>query len=177
VILVTGFGPFPGVELNPTAGVVRAIHGRRLAGHTVVGRVLPVAWRRGPAETIAVARRSGAALVVGLGVATRRDRVEVERQAVRMVDRLPDADGSDSLGLEGPECVAATLDVDQLARALAAGTSSDAGRYVCNAWLYQVTLGLDVPVGFVHVPRAGIAVDRLLRGLTAIAPPVGFAVD
>jgi pyroglutamyl-peptidase len=33
-----------------------------------------------------------------------------------------------------------------------AALSTTAGTYVCNALLYRAAVGLDVPVGFVHLP-------------------------
>ncbi len=61
------------------------------------------------------------------------------------------------------------MDVERLAAALGAGVSTDAGRYVCNAWLYQVAAALpDRLVGFVHVPPAGVELARLLAGVASL---------
>lgn len=172
MILVTGFGAFPGVVDNPTATLVRAVDGRSVRGRPVIGRVLPVAYERGPDEAVATARSAGAALVVGLGVAVGRERVAVEARAVRVCEG-PDVDGwCPEVPGDGPEVVRSTLDVPALAAALGADVSHDAGRYVCNAWLYRVTRALDVPVGFVHVPPAGLHPERLLTGLRALLPDV-----
>lgn len=167
-VLVTGFSSFPGVDDNPTAHVARAVDGQRTAHVEVVGRVLPVAWERGPQAAIDAAREVEAQWVVGLGVAVTRSVVCVERRAVCVGNGSPDVDGACDAGLEGPEVVAATLDCARLAEALGAELSDDAGTYVCNAWLYRVTRALDVPVGFVHVPAEGIDVERLLRGLDSL---------
>lgn len=167
-VLLTGFGPFGAVVDNPSAAAARAIDGWRLRGHTVITRVLPVSYARGPSETVALARGCGCALVVGLGVASTRREVEVERYAVRRGDTAADVDGACWDPVAGPARVTASLDVAGLATALRAEVSEDAGRYVCNAWLYEVTLGLDVPVGFVHMPPGGIEVRRLVRGLSAL---------
>ena len=134
----------------------------------VVGRVLPVSWQAGPDAASEAARQVGAQLVVGLGVAMQRGRVEVETVAVCQSDAKPDVDGVCDGGLEGPAEVRATLDCERLADALGAELSRDAGRYVCNAWLYRVTRALDVPVGFVHVPASGMTAERLLRGLASL---------
>ena len=167
-ILVTGFGPFPGVDDNPTAALARAVDGQHLGEVEVVGRVLPVSFARGPDLAISVAREVGAELVVGLGVAVKRSQVEVETVAVCAWSESPDVDGVCDAALSGPNEVRATLDTMRLADALGAGLSSDAGRYVCNAWLYRVTSALDVPVGFVHVPSEGMPVETLLRGLASL---------
>ncbi len=171
MILVTGFGPFPGVEHNPSATAARAVDGLRVGGETLVGLVLPVSYRRAPQAVIELAHTLGARAVVCLGVASRRTRVEVERRATRATDaERPDVDGDLRPEATGPEVLHATAPVDALARALRASVSDDAGTYVCNALLYELVGALpDVPVAFVHVPTAGISRDRLLRGLTAVA--------
>lgn len=166
-VLLTGFGPFPGVPENPSAALVRALDGRRVRGVVLRGLVLPVSYARGPALALAVAHATGAAAVIGFGVSGRASGLEVERRAVRAAHPdLPDVDGVTLAELgPGPETTPATLDADALARALGAVRSDDAGRYVCNAWLYRVSRALPVPVGFVHVPTAGADPDELLDGL------------
>ncbi len=168
-VLVTGFGPFPSVAVNPTAAVAQAVDGAVVAGGVpVLGRVLPVSFARGPDLAVALAREHDAQLVVGLGVARRRSGVWVERRGVRVERSTVDVDGSDVCLLDGPDRVIATLDVDRFARILGAEVSDDAGRYVCNAWLYRVAQALPVPVGFVHVPAEGIEPTRLLDGIAAL---------
>lgn len=166
--LITGFGSFPGVAVNPTEAVARAVDGAVVGGWRVVGRVLPVGWTEGPEAAIRAAREVDAALVVGLGVAVSRAGIEVETVAVRACDPRPDAFGVCDAELVGPDEVHATLDCGRLAEALGATLSTDAGRYVCNAWLYRVASELAVPVGFVHVPVGGVDPARLLAAVGAL---------
>ena len=171
-VLVTGFGPFLDVTDNPSGRLAASVDGAEIGGWTVVGKVLEVSYAGAPARTIAAARAHHAGLVIGLGVDTERDGVFVERcgyaggdGATRDVDDVtrPPAAGR----------VEASLDVDLLARALGGTISEEPGRYVCNGWLYDVRRGLpDRPVGFVHLPAAGIskelfvsALDELIRSL------------
>jgi len=167
-VLVTGFGAFPGVSHNPSGELARAVDGAEVDGVRVVGRVLDVSYTRGPREAIRLARSLGAALVLGTGVASSRSAVDVERRAVRAASGPADVDGRTRSGLRGPAIVEATIDVARLAAALGANVSDDAGRYVCNAWLYRVARGCTVPVGFVHVPPAGLDRALLLAGLRAL---------
>ena len=168
VVLVTGFGSFPGVPDNPTAHLARAVHGLVVGDCRIEGHVLPVSFARGPQAAIELAQRHQVRLVVGLGVAVARNQVCVERVGVRVQHDRVDVDGATACGLVGPDRVAATLDTERLAQALGAELSDDAGRYVCNAWLYRVAQTLPVPVGFVHVPPAGLAPQRLLDGIRAL---------
>lgn len=167
-LLVTGFGPFPGVADNPTTPIAQALDGAQVLDQRIVGLVLPVSYTRAPALTIETARAMRARCVVGLGVATGRAGVEVERVARRVAHGLPDVDGCCDPGTLGPDRVTATCDVVGLAAALGARVSDDAGGYVCNAWLYQVTQALTVPVGFVHVPSAGMDAELLRRALVSV---------
>jgi pyrrolidone-carboxylate peptidase len=157
------------VSDNPSGRLAEAVDGQIVAGVHIVGRRLPVSYERGPAEAIAVARQVGATLVIGLGVAQNTDRVRVERWASRVCSAdVPDIDGVCVERLGEPERVHASLDVAALAAALDADVSTDAGQYVCNAWLYRTAAALDVPVGFVHIPPSGMPAEQLLHAISAI---------
>ena len=41
-VLLTGFAPFDGETLNPSWEAVRMLRGRRIGGHRIVARQLPV---------------------------------------------------------------------------------------------------------------------------------------
>ena len=86
VLLVTGFGPFPGAPSNPTRTIVRALGGafaRRMArlGVRLERRILPVTWAGTPAarRDLEAALRPDA--ILHLGLAARRAVVTVERRA------------------------------------------------------------------------------------------------
>jgi pyroglutamyl-peptidase len=164
VVLVTGFGPFADVPLNPSGVLAAEVNGREVAGHVIVGRVLPVEFRRGPDLAIAIATATRAVLVLGTGVAVSRTRPEIERFGRRVAGVDPGAFGPGP----GPEVVAATLDPERSAEAFGAALSDDAGTYVCNAWLYRVARTLPVPVGFLHVPAQGYAAEALVAGLARL---------
>lgn len=172
-VLVTGFGPFLSVTDNPAAQLARAMHEPE-GDPPIHGLVIPVSYLRGPQEAVQAARRLGVRMVIGLGVATGRDHVCVERVGRLGLDpTAPDVDQDhrervdDDAG--APELVRASLPVELFAQAMGARLSDDAGTYVCNAWLYHVARALpDLPVGFVHVPAAGMEPDRLRAGIAAL---------
>lgn len=100
-LLITGFGPFPGVSenLSATLAVSAADHARRLAlAPTVVDATLPVVW--GEAEQVAddLITRERPGLVVHFGVARQALGLVLERQAVPLANFAPDANG---LGPDG----------------------------------------------------------------------------
>lgn len=167
MILVTGFGPFPGVDDNPSAKLVRALQGRTVAGHTIEALVLDVVWGDAADAVIAQAETHQPALVLGFGVAKDRDNVCVETTAVRTCRGL-DAHGDEPPGdHQGPEQRGPTLDPGALADLLGADLSDDAGTYLCNAWLYRVPAAIDAPAAFVHIPPQGLNPERVVGALEA----------
>ena len=169
MILVTGFGPFLDVTDNPSARLARAVDGALVGPHRVRGLVLPVSYERAVAATLDAGRE--AVLVLGTGVARTRTETRLELRAVR--DRNEESDDVDGCrggwnAADGPASVEASLGAGA-AEALGVGCSSDAGTYVCNAWLYGVVRGLPGrPVGFLHLPPAGFPPSRLLAGLARL---------
>lgn len=165
---MTGFGPFGGVADNPSERLIRALDGRSTGGIALVGVVLPVSFSRGPALAIEAAKAAGPGLrmVLGFGVAMGRDGLWVEAVGQARSGAGLDVDGNAGGVLPGPEVVEATVDLPRLTRCLGAKISRDAGAYVCNAWLHQVTLGLPgLPVGFVHIPAEGADPESVVAGL------------
>lgn len=164
-LLLTGFGPFRSVDVNPTASLVQALDGRVIAGVRIVGVVLPVSWQRAPDLVLQLVAEHDPIAVIGFGVATPRSAVMVETQAHRR--RFgPDVDGVHGADrAQGPDLVRATLNPEALAKALGVTTSDDAGSYVCNAWLYEVALRSPAPATFIHVPAQGMDADHLAAAL------------
>ncbi len=173
-ILVTGFGPFPGVEHNVSGATARAIDGETVHGVTFVGEVVDVSWRRAwPTIAQLVDEVKPAALVM-LGVATMRDTVQIERFAYNEADpERPDCDGlhceSTQLVEGGPDHLKTGL---PWARLCTDGVepSDDGGRYLCNGVFYRAAhaLGAELPVGFVHVPDVANAALPMLRRYAAL---------
>ena len=168
-ILVTGFGPFLDVDDNPSAALARAGDGRHVREVPIVGRVLPVSYRRGPAAAIALAESLAPRFILGFGVARARSGVTVERFGRRALGGTPDVDGDAPPALDGgPEIVGATLDAARVAALLGGGLSDDAGGYVCNAWAFEVPRRCACPAVFVHIPPAGLAPEALLGALAVL---------
>lgn len=172
-VLVHGFGPFLDVTDNPAARLALAVDGSRAGAWDVVGEVMPVSYHRAPALSVDRARALGASLVIGVGVARRRQAVSVEARAVPEASPChADVDGVRLSRLDDSPVggVAATGPVGEMATALGGVVSDDAGRYVCNAWLYRTVraLGEEIPVLFLHVPPVGLQPQRLLAALAQL---------
>lgn len=174
MILLTGFGPFHQWSTNPSGTLVQALNGRVIAGHRTLGVVLPVSYARGPARAASLARWLHPTLVIGFGVASNRTASAVERTAQPDCAGL-DIDGACPTHL-GAATRHATLDAVALAEALGIGVSDDAGRYVCNAWLYALA-DAAAPAAFVHVSPAGLDPDDVAAGLERFLRAAGLAAS
>jgi len=189
-ILLTGFGPFPGVQVNATGVLVprlaRAAR-RRFASHSVSTAILPTEWVRGPARARAAFERAQPTLVLHFGVSDRARGFVVERRGVNACVMAADGVGAMPASLVlneiGRKRRRVTLPVPTIVRrlqelGLPAEASDDAGQYLCNAVLYQ-SLGLMEGagmVGFVHLPSAladdhgegALTIEQALAGSLAI---------
>ena len=171
-LLVTGFGPFPGIPKNPSAEaarrVARSLRWKRLGIETVLVE-LSTTYAALESELVpALAEHAPDALLM-IGVAGRAREVRIETRAVNRVGILrPDAAKArpgrlvlaaseppmrKSRARPGPHV--ATL----RRRGFRTRASIDAGDYLCNA-SYFTCLGGAIPVLFVHIPRPGRALPR-----------------
>lgn len=161
-----GFGPFLDVGDNPAARLAHAVDGRLAGEFRVVGREMPVSYTRAPDLTERWARELHAAAVLGVGVARGRIAAAVERTGRAACDGTPDVDG-EIARLDGADRRSAVAEA--LAGALDVAVSDDAGRYVCNTWLFRVLGQLtDRPVAFLHVPPEGFDPERLCAALPSL---------
>jgi pyroglutamyl-peptidase len=162
-LLVTGFGPFPGVAVNPSAEIARRVAAsprwRRL-GVEARALVLPTAYSS-IEQVLAPALREGHDAVLMIGVASRARRIRIERRAANRASILaPDASGKRGAGLTfgtGEAFRLAAPSVRPLLHwlrrhRLACAVSQDAGRYLCNA-SYYAALAESAPVLFLHIPK------------------------
>lgn len=166
-VLVTGFEPFDGDELNPSREIARALDGSEIAGHRVIGAALPTEFARAPQVLDELILRHDPALVLALGLAASRGGLGLERVALNWIDaRIPDNAGAQPVDVAvvagAPTAYLARLPLKaMLARLNAAGIdaalSHSAGTFVCNQVFYALahriaTVAPGLRGGFVHVP-------------------------
>lgn len=184
-LLVTGFGPFPGWESNPTPAMVKAVTGMRLPGVRIIGHVFNTVYAEVARDLPALIARHRPEAVLLFGLAGRTGHVRIEKHAHNVTTRrVPDASGafhvSADIVADGPWRVptgfAAGALTHNLRRAgLHARLSPSAGEYLCNFsyWLAleAVARGDVKHALFVHVPlplrRGRSGRDAFTRRLTA----------
>jgi pyroglutamyl-peptidase len=166
-LLLTGFEPFGGSEVNPSAQIVAQLAGTGVEGVDLVTAVLPVDRHHGPPRLIQAVLETEPEAVLCLGLAGRSPAMAIERVAVNLLDfRIADNSGNqfvDQLIVpDGPAAYFTTLPVRAMVEAvMAVGVPAElslsAGAFLCNQVTYELlhylTLEqLDIPAGFVHVP-------------------------
>jgi pyroglutamyl-peptidase len=164
--LLTGFAPFGGETTNPSWDAVQPLHGKRIGGHRVVARQLPVEFGASVQALQAAIRETKPALVLCVGQAGGRAQLSLERVAINVDDaRIPDnADAcpiDSPIVANGPAAYFATLPIKAMLAALRdagipAEVSQTAGTYVCNHVFYGLMHALRttpaVRGGFIHIP-------------------------
>ncbi len=167
-IVLTGFGPFPGIADNESARLVRRLAKRaRLAlpAHRIASAVLPTEWQRAPRQLAGLYRRHQPALALHFGVAHETSGFRIETEAANLCRSAPDAAGAmpPSLTLAADEAVRpVSIDALALAAALQAlgypvSLSDNAGGYLCNAVLFhslRLAAESQCRVGFIHIPAS-----------------------
>lgn len=177
--LITGFEPFGGDALNPSAELTR-----RFAGEAATA-ILPVDFAALRQQLPQLIARHRPEHVVCLGLSGAATGLTFERVGLNLIDaRIPDNSGAQPVDepvvVGGPDAYFATLPVKAMRRATQragapAELSLTAGSYACNALLYLVLhLAAVAPpdagfrAGFIHVPRIEIlSLDAQEEGLRA----------
>jgi pyroglutamyl-peptidase len=185
-LLVTGFGPFPGVMRNPTAALApRVAQKLKRSGVNAGALILPTSYARGlPLLARELGRlKPRAVLMLGLAAKSRFIRIEAFAR-LDASPTSPDAGGAmPERGAGSAMPLASTAALEPALAAmrkagLRARLSPSAGRYLCNA-SYAVALAAlprSVPVLFVHVPwprgwrglRPATAVPAWRPGMAAL---------
>ncbi|MFO0627626.1 MAG: pyroglutamyl-peptidase I [Polyangiales bacterium] len=165
-VLLTGFEPFDGETVNPSALAVARLHGRVVAGARVHAVVLPCAFGAARRALRRALDRVDPAVTVCVGQAGGRAGITLERVAINVDDaRIPDNRGAQPVDRAvqrgGPVGYWSTLPIKAAVRSLReagydASVSQTAGTFVCNHVFYALMHALAsrprARGGFVHVP-------------------------
>lgn len=191
-ILLTGFEPFDGDDLNPSWEVARALHGAMPGGAEVVALRLPCEFGRSREQLCHALAQQSFDLLLSLGLAANRTEPTIERVAINVDDaRIPDNAGAQPVDqavvADGPAAYFASVPVKRMVAALHEGglpasVSQTAGTFVCNHVFYaaahwRATHQPALRVGFMHLPllhaqaarhpgMTGMALDTQVQAVT-----------
>jgi len=167
VLLVTGFEPFAGDSVNPSAEVAKRLDGRRFGDAEVRAAVLPVHHLSAAAAVRALLTAHDPIAIVHLGLAGERAQLALERVAINVMDyTIPDNEGFQAVDetcvVGGPAAYFSTLPLRAILTTLRdagipAYLSGTAGTYLCNFVMYTTLHALagghGAPrAGFIHLP-------------------------
>ncbi len=176
-VLVTGFEPFDGDELNPSSVLLDWLK-ERTFDFEVYTAVLPVSFTSASEKLNAAIEKYNPSHVLLTGFAKNRTELTIERIGINWVDaRIPDNDGyalkSQKIFQNSPDGLFSTLPIDQILNAAnnakcPTKISTSAGEYVCNHLLYTYLLHhKKVPGTFLHIPGADCH-EIFFQGIGAI---------
>lgn len=176
-VLITGFGPFPGVGQNVSGWLARNL--ARTAECPAHAELLPTEWDEVSNRAPRLLDETKPRLVLHLGLSQRAQAFRIERSAHNRAAAREDARGalpaSAAIRAPGLPRIDTRVPTTQIARHLRshgvpANASRSAGSYLCN-FLYYLSLdwagrqGAACDVCFVHVPPATLLSEtELLRG-------------
>lgn len=167
-ILLSGFGPFPGVPSNPTEQLLGRVAGPAGRDSRLVTRALPTEFDGAAARLAEAIGAERPDAVVMLGVSgtgpVRLERLARNDSRPERPDAAGRCQGPGPIEADGGAGYPSTLPLEAMHDALRAaglpvGWSDDAGGYVCNDLFFRIRHfveagGLAIPCGFVHLPPA-----------------------
>ena len=166
-VLVTGFTKWGNEPGNPTEELAKRLDGSTVLGAEVVGKVLPVSFKRAGSIVEQLVRELRPSVVISFGLAPKDQVIRVERVAVNiMAPKKPDEDGyrpvDEPIDPSGPVAYFSTIPTrkiyeELLRRGIPARLSYSAGTFLCNFVMYKFLreldiLGMNSLSGFIHVP-------------------------
>ena len=198
-ILVTGFDPFGGEQVNPALEAVKSlpsvIHGAEIRWVEI-----PTVFYKSAEVLEAEINRYHPDVVLCIGQAGGRASLTPERVAINQDDaRIPDNQGNqpidEPIRMDGEAAYFSTLPIKAMVEAiksegLPATVSNTAGTFVCNHLMYQALYLADkkfphMRAGFMHIPymteqvlnkpnTASMCLTDIVRGIEAA---IGAIVD
>ena len=186
-LLITGFDPFGGEQINPAWEAVSRLPDR-IGSWELEKLQVPTIFDRAAKETLQKAEAIQPRLILCIGQAGGRKGITPEMVAINLRHAsIPDNAGNSPQDLpiiiDGPAAYFANIPVRRIAKAIeqqgiCASVSYSAGAFVCNDLMYSVlhhTQNTATAAGFIHVPylpqqaREGVpsmTLEDIVRGLT-----------
>ncbi|CAF1600664.1 unnamed protein product [Adineta ricciae] len=192
VVLITGFGPFHSVRVNPSWEVAKALKTylewtcpvhiiieQMNVTYDDVSNKIPEYWLK-----------YNPTLVIHIGVAVGTQEIQVERAACNIDYCYPDNNGTTPdcgrcIKTDAPDTITTLLPIDDIcARArrrtkVPIGTSDDAGRFLCE-FIYYQSLFIDPKRSvFIHIPDSNenLTIQDMAKAIQLIIYELLHCVD
>lgn len=184
-LLITGFDPFGGNNVNPSWMAVEQLP-EQIGTFLLRKRMLPTVYQEAARVVLDEAESFHPDIILCVGVAANRNAVTPERIGVNIRDsQTPDNAGNRLHGEyvlpDGPAAYFSTAPVEKIVQAIRdvqipAVVSNAAGTFVCNDVFYTLLHHFDgshTQVGFIHVPAlpeqatSGMPLQKIVTALTA----------
>ena len=184
-MLITGFDPFGGEQINPSWEAVKLLPDR-IGDYELCKLQIPTVFGLAARKVLEKAESVQPDVILCIGQAGGRDAVTPERIGINIRDaRIPDNAGNqpaeEPIIPGGPDGIFATVPVADMAQAVRAqqlpgNVSNTAGTFVCNDTLYTLLhhyAATAVRAGFIHVPflpeqgTPSLPLEQIVQALTA----------
>ena len=174
-VLLTGYEPFDGYSVNPSAELVKVLHGTRFKKFELLGKVLPLDYSQAYDELISHIDKYSPEIVLLCGQANRAaitiERIGLNAQSTTREDNYGNKPESDVIDPEAPAAYFSTLNPTPLVEALReaeipADVSYHAGLYGCNWILFKLLRWnnkneRNIKTAFIHVlPLPSQAIEK-----------------
>lgn len=165
-ILMTGFDPFGGENINPSLTTIHQLPAQ-IAGAEIIKLEIPTVWRKSLHVVEEAIAAHNPDVILSVGQAGGRANITVERIGINVDDfRIPDNEGNlivdQPIDPEGPDAYFVKVPVKAMIqriqdRNIPASVSNSAGTFICNHIIYGVcrliaTKYPDKKSGFIHIP-------------------------
>ena len=163
-LLITGFDPFGGENINPSWEAVKELPDH-IGDWQLTKMEIPTVFGAAAGQVIAAAEGLQPNAILCIGQAGGRAAVTPEVVAINLQEaRIPDNLGNQPMNIPvvkgGPAAYFATVPVREMVQAIQtanipAALSYSAGTFVCNDVLYRLLHHFDgtaTQAGFIHVP-------------------------
>lgn len=146
-ILITGFEPFGGEDLNSSQDTVKAVACDNFNDIEVVTGILPVSFKRSCSAICELINENEPDVLIMLGQSGKNGCIKIERVALNLIDSAKG--DNDGYAPKIRDCL--------IQAGIPAKTSNSAGLYVCNqtyftALHYIATAGSNTKALFIHLP-------------------------
>ena len=163
-ILLTGFEPFSGLDINESSEVLKLISNAGLKNIEIISRILSVD-EEGTESSLDILKAVEFDAVIHLGLSRDSEKIQLERFATNMISmELPDNSGravkSSKILENASERIETTVSIhnfdEEFEQDKDVQWSNSAGSYVCNETYFKTLSGLSnstIPVLFIHLPK------------------------